>query len=139
LRNGLVKAERFGNLIVTGGRANLAALLAGTTGLHVINVGIGSGNTAAVAADTALTEPVLTNVTEIRVGESLEAEDGTTFDDPRIVQFHFNFGTDTAVGKAVWEYGLICADGSLFSRIVRPTVFNKTDLDRIIGYWQIQF
>jgi hypothetical protein len=133
------RGERVGNLIVTRGRANLAALLAGESGLHATHVGVGSGNVPASSMDVALSEPELSEISEARVGVGLEAEDGSLFNDPKIVQFHFSFGTDAAVGKTIWEYGLICADGSLFSRIVRPSGFVKTEYDRIFGYWQIQF
>lgn len=139
IRHGGERVERIDNLIVTAGRANLAKLLGGKTGMHVTHVGVGSGKVAAAPGDTALTAPELTPVTEVRIGQGLEAEDGSTFDDPRMVQFHFRIGTSAAVGKEIWEYGLMGADGSLFSRIVRPSGFTKTDIDMIVGFWQIQF
>ena len=69
----------------------------------------------------------------------LTASDGTTFDDPRVVQFHFRIGLEVGVGMEIGEYGLYSADGTLFSRIVRASTFTKTAIDAIEGYWQIQF
>lgn len=135
-----VKKEVTDNLIVTGGRNALANLLGNNgTGKHITQVAIGEGSSPASAADTALTNSASVNVTETRIGSNLEAEDGTTFSDARIVQFHFVIGKTVGNGLDVQEYGLLCADGTLFSRIVRDAAFTKTDIDSIRGYWQIQF
>lgn len=139
IRNGEVVREAKDNLIVTTGRNALAKLLSGQTGMHVAQVGVGSGSGAPAEDDTALTDSVTVNIAEARVGDNLEAEDGTVFSDARIVQFHFVFGTDVAVGLSISEYGLFCADGALFSRVVRETSFVKTNLDKIVGFWQITF
>lgn len=139
IRHGAVlEAVHQKNLVVTSGRAALAKLLGGQTGMHVTKVGIGTNGTTPATGDTALTNPVTVTVTP-RIGTNLEAEDGSTFSDVRIVQFHFLFDTSTGNGTEIAEYGLLCADGSLFSRIVRSGVFKKTNLDSIRGYWQIQF
>lgn len=127
------------NLILNGGRNALAKLLGGQTGMHIAQIGVGTGNTAAAETDTELTGAVKVNVSETRVAEDLEAEDGTIFDDTRVVQFHFVFGLETAVGMSISEYGLYCADGTLFSRVVRESPFFKTSVDKIIGFWQITF
>ena len=144
IREGKVIMEARDNLIVTTGRNALAKLLAGQTGMHVTQFGVGTNSDPADAADTNLTgmdggEPVKVNITEARVGTGLEAEDGTTFSDPKVVQFHFVLGTAAAVGMNISEYGLFCADGSLFSRVVRERAFPKTALDKIVGFWQITF
>ena len=135
----LYKCETIKNLIVTTGRNNLAKLLGGSTGMHVTHIGIGTGSDAAVSTDTALTNVVKVAVSETRVGTNLMAPDKTTFDDLKIVQFHFRIGLDIGVGMSIAEYGLFCADNTLFSRIVRASAFTKTAIDAIEGYWQIQF
>lgn len=135
----LYKSETVKNLIVTTGRNNLAKLLGGSTGMHVTHIGIGTGGDAAVSTDTALTGVVKVAVSETRVGTNLMAPDKTTFDDLKIVQFHFRIGLDVGVGMSIAEYGLFCADNTLFSRIVRASAFTKTAIDAIEGYWQIQF
>lgn len=135
----LYACETITNLIVTQGRNNLAKLLGGQTGMHVTHVGIGTGIDMAVSTDTALTGATKVPITETRVGSNLMAADKTTFDDARIVQFHFRIGLEIGNGMAIGEYGLYCANNTLFSHIVRSSVFTKTPIDAIEGYWQIQF
>ena len=135
----LYQEEETDNLIVTQGRLNLAKLLSGETGMHISHVGIGTGTDAAVSTDTDLTEEVLIAISDAKVATGLTAPDGTTFDDPRVVQFHFRIGLEVGVGMTIGEYGLYAADGTLFSRIVRASTFTKTSIDAIEGYWQIQF
>lgn len=140
IRNGvLYKCEMIKNLIVTQGRFNLAKLLGGQTGMHVTHVGIGTGTDAAISTDMDLSNVIKVPVSEVRVASGLMAPDKTTFDDTRIVQFHFRIGLETGNGMKIGEYGLFCADSTLFSRIVRDSVFEKTSIDAIEGYWQIQF
>lgn len=135
----LYREEETDNLIVTQGRLNLAKLLSGLTGIHVSHVGIGTGTDAAVSTDTDLSDVIKIAVSDAKVATGLTAPDGTIFDDPRVVQFHFRIGLEVGVGMAIGEYGLYSADGTLFSRIVRASTFTKTSIDAIEGYWQIQF
>ena len=136
----LLSSETVDNLIVNGGKAALAHLLGNNgTGKHIATVGIGEGADPPAAEDTVLTGSVTVSIGETRIATGLEAEDGSLFDAPNIVQFHFNFDKATGNGIAIREYGLFCADGTLFSRIVRAAAFVKTDIDAIRGFWQIQF
>lgn len=135
----LYKHEETDNLIVTQGRLNLAKLLSGETGMYVSHAGIGTGTDAAISTDTDLTEVIKIAVSDAKVATGLTAPDGTTFDDPRVAQFHFRIGLEVGVGMEIGEYGLYAADGTLFSRIVRASTFTKTAIDAIEGYWQIQF
>ncbi|WP_302806772.1 hypothetical protein [Cloacibacillus porcorum] len=139
IRDGQIIYTGKDNLIVTSGRNALAKLLGGQTGMHVTQVGVGTGGTAPDAGDTGITGAVKVNISETRIGTGLEAEDGTIFDDPRVIQFHFVFGIDTAVNMDIFEYGLFCADGTLFSRVVREKPLPKSNTDKIIGFWQITF
>jgi len=139
VRDGKIIDISQDNLIVTQGRNNLAKLLGGQVGMHVSKVGVGTGSAPAASTDTAITNAVKVAVTEVRVGTGLEAEDGTTFSDPKIVQFHFRFGLAVAAGVVIHEYGLFCANDTLFSRVVRESPFTKTAIDQIVGFWQIQF
>ena len=127
------------NLIVTGGRNALAKLLGGQTGMHISSIAVGTGSVPAADGDSAITNPVSVPISDVRVGSDLEDEDGTVFESPNVVQFHFVFPRDAAVGVQIGEYGLFCADGTLFSRVVRDTAFEKTALDKITGFWQITF
>lgn len=136
----LLSTEKIDNLIVNGGKNALANLLGNNgAGKHIATVGIGEGADPPAAEDTVLTESVTVSISETRIATGLEAEDGSLFDAPNIVQFHFNFDKATGNGIAIREYGLFCADGTLFSRIVRAAAFVKTDIDAIRGFWQIQF
>jgi len=135
----VIRAEAVHNLIVSQGRNNLARLLGGQTGMHVTQFGLGTGSTAAASADTGLTDTLKFDLIETRIGTGLEAEDGSTFDDPKAIQFFFRVGLEEAVGMNIFEYGLFCADETLFSRIVRPSVMIKSNLEQIRGFWQIQF
>lgn len=141
IRDGKVIAERSDNLITTSGRELLAQLLGGKTTDHVTKVGVGTGGAAAALTDTVLTDAVKVDVKETRVGTGLETEDGTTFDSPNVVQFHFVFGLDDAKGMSIAEYGLFCGEAGdkLFSRVVREEPFKKMDIDKIVGFWQITF
>lgn len=127
------------NLIVTGGRNALAKLLSGQTGMHISSIAVGTGSAPAADGDAAITDPVSVDISDVRVGTNLEDEDGAIFESPNVVQFHFVFPRDAAVGVQIGEYGLFCADGTLFSRVVRDTPFEKTALDKITGFWQITF
>lgn len=138
VRNGKLFETVQENLIVTSGKNALTKLLGGETGMHVTQVGIGESASIAVPQDTGLINPVKVNVTP-RIGIGLEAENGSLFNNPRIVQFHFVFAQNIAVGKNIREYGLFCADGTLFSRVARTSEFTKTSVDRLIGFWQITF
>lgn len=140
IRDGaLYRTERIKNLIVLQGRNNLAQLLGGKTGMHIVNIGLGEGNNPAMSADVELTNPLLITITESRIGTGLLTEDGELYDDARVAQFHFRVGKSVAVGKPIWEYGLFAADGTLFSRLVRNYEFIKDNTDMIEGYWQVQF
>lgn len=140
IRDGHVISESQDNLILNGGRNALANLLGGKgSNKHITQVGVGTGSKAATDADTTLTDPVKVAVKEVRVGSSLESDNGEPFEDQKVVQFHFVFGLNDAADKAISEYGLYCADDTLFSRVVRAKPFNKTSVDKIVGYWQISF
>lgn len=139
IRDGKVIHEAHDNLIVTTGRAALANLLGNKgTNKYIAQIGVGTGGAAATDGDTDLTGAVKVNVTT-RIGTDLESEEGATFEDPKVVQFHFVFKLTDAVNMAIHEYGLYCKDGTLFSRVVRESAFTKTSVDKIIGYWQITF
>lgn len=129
------------NLVVTGGKSAMAKLVAGEDAENnkVTQVGVGVSTVEATEADTELTDPANVEIDEARVGANLEDDEGGTFEDPHTVQFHFTIGREEAVGKAIAEYGLLTAGGALFSRVVREKPFEKTNMDRIVGFWQIKF
>lgn len=114
------------NLIVTAGRQRMAELLAGASSAHVTHVGIGTGTDAASIDDTALKDQVLIPVT----GTKAEG---------KVAHFDFTIDTGTGNGLKIREFGLFCADGTMFSHRVRTGVIEKADDIEIEGYWEIRF
>ena len=115
------------NLIVDAGRIRMAELLGGTkASQHVTHVGIGSGSAPADPGDINLTDRVLVPVKTVVI-------DGKT------VHFDFFVPADVGNGTAIREFGLFCADGTMFSRRVRSGTIEKEPDIEIEGYWEIHF
>ena len=115
------------NLIVDAGRIRMAELLGGTkAGQHVTHIGIGSGSVQADPGDINLTNRTLVPVKAVSI-------DGKT------AHFDFFIGTDAGNGTAIREFGLFCADGTMFSRRVRSGTIEKEPDIEIEGYWEIHF
>lgn len=115
------------NLIVNTGRSGLAHLLAGdTTDREVERIGFGTSGTDPDSADTELTDAFE------------KAIDGFTYPDSQSVKFDFELDYSEANGKDIAEFGLICADDSLFSRKTRAVIEKTVDF-KIVGSWTIIF
>jgi hypothetical protein len=112
------------NLIVSTGYGNLFSLLSGTTGKHISKVQIGTNSTAVSSADTAITNPVDLAITSY-----------TASDSSLIIKFALNGSTGN--GTTFNEFGLICADGSLFSRRVWAAIPKVAELS-LEGVWTIK-
>lgn len=115
------------NLIVNGARSMLARLIAGDgAGLAVNRIGFGVGSAPAQPDDTALTSAYVRGLT------------GHSYPEPGAVQFAFALATSEANGLTIREFGLINADGSLFSRKVRGGIEKNDDIS-LEGTWTIIF
>ena len=115
------------NLIVDTGRIRMAELLGGTAvGKHVTHVGIGSGSDPADPGDIDITNKTLVPIKAVTIN-------GKT------AHFDFFIGTDVGNGTAIREFGLFCADGTMFSRRVRSGTIEKASDIEIEGYWEISF
>lgn len=115
------------NLITTIGKNNMTQLIsAGVADKQIALVQCGSNATATDIADTAITTPATVGL------------DSTSYPTLSSVRFGWTFGTGDANGMTVVEFGLICADGGLFSRITRPPIA-KTAAISIVGAWEIDF
>lgn len=113
------------NLIVNGARAIQAQRLAGEgEGRHVARIGFGEGSSPASPNDTGLTGAYTRDL----VGHDYPATGE--------VRFHFELARSEANGKMIREFGLIAADGTLFSRKVRG-VIEKYDEISLSGTWTI--
>ena len=115
------------NLIVNGAKDQLARLVGGAgAGRHITHIGFGIGTTAAAPTNTGLSGAYWKPVTAV----SYPATGRVAFD--------WTLSTAEANGMAITEFGLRCADGTLFARKVRAAI-NKSDDLSLIGTWTIIF
>lgn len=115
------------NLIVNGAKDQLARLVGGAgAGRHITHIGFGIGTTAAAPANTGLTGAYWKPVATV----SYHATGRVAFD--------WSLSTAEANGMAITEFGLRCADGTLFARKVRAAIHKSDDLS-LTGTWTIIF
>jgi len=114
------------NLVVDAGRIRLAELAAGKSGSCITKIGVGSGSTAEAADDTELEGQQLFPLTSASV-------------DGRDARFDFLIDNSQANGLKIHEFGLFCADGTMFSHRVRTGLIEKEDDIQIKGYWILHF
>jgi hypothetical protein len=64
---------------------------------------------------------------------------GHTYPEAGQVQFSWNLATSEDNGQAILEFGLICADGTLFARRTRTNpIYKESDIS-LLGTWTIIF
>ena len=114
------------NLVVDAGRIRLAELAAGKSSACITKIGVGSGSTAEAADDTELEGQQLFPLTSATV-------------DGRDARFDFLIDNSQANGLKIHEFGLFCADGTMFSHRVRTGLIEKEDDIQIEGYWILHF
>lgn len=121
------------NLVVYTGRERLAQLLAGKTTNTIAYVGVGTSGKDEADEDQTLTGQQLFPIT----GSSVDGRDA---------RFDFAIGTADANGMAIREFGLFCADKTMFSHRIRrrkdtgaAAVIDKQEDVSIEGYWVIHF
>jgi hypothetical protein len=116
-----------GNLIVNGAKNQLARLIGGSgTNRQITRIGFGIGQAAAAPGDTALTSAYVKAIGSVEY--------------PATGQVRFNWSLSTAEmnGVSITEFGLLCADGALFSRKARAPIAKDEDLS-LTGAWTIIF
>ena len=128
LKNGrIVKTISDHNMVVDVGRIRLAELAAGTkANQHITQIGLGSGSETEDASDISLTNQTLLPLSGVTVTG-------------RDVRFDFFVDTDQANGLQVLEFGLFCADNTMFSHRVRSGVIEKENDIQLKGYWILHF
>jgi hypothetical protein len=130
-KNGiLIEEPEEKNLIVTVGRTQMAHLLAGDfTGKQITKISFGTSGTSPALTDTKITSPFTKNL------------NGFSYPADGQVKFSWNLTTAEANGKAILEFGLICADAALFSRRIRESgkPINKESDISLEGDWTIIF
>lgn len=127
-RNGVLIGEFDElNLIVAGAKNQLARMIGGdAANRNIVNIGFGIGASPAAPGNTALTSAYTKAVTSIDYPAAGQ------------VRFNWSLSTSEANGKEITEFGLICADGTLFSRKVRAPIQKESDLS-LSGSWTIIF
>jgi hypothetical protein len=115
------------NLVVSVGKTNIAARMAGNTAAVMSHMAIGTGNTAAVVGDTTL-ETELARV-------ALTVAGGTPSSNTVTYSASYPAGTGTG---ALTEAGIFNAvsSGTMLCRTVFP-VINKQAADSIVITWVI--
>jgi hypothetical protein len=115
------------NMILAPARSALAALLGGGGSAKVINrIGFGTNGTAPTPSDTALTSGYVKSVGAV------------TYPGAGQVRFAWSLAGSEANGKTLREFGLVCTDGTLFSRKVRGAIEKESDIS-LTGTWTISF
>ncbi|TXF11942.1 hypothetical protein [Pelomicrobium methylotrophicum] len=127
-RRGLLVAEvAEPNLIVNGAKDQLARLVGGAgTGRHITHIGFGVGTAAAAPGNTDLASAFWKPVTSVSYPATGQ------------VAFAWSLSTAEANGLAITEFGLRCADGTLFARKVRAPIHKSDDLS-LTGVWTLIF
>lgn len=113
------------NLIVASGYTAAAEALAGVAGAKIVNVAIGTNGKEPTPEDTNIKNAIIIPLQSV------------TYLTPATVRFNFTIGYDAANGVNIREFGLMTADGRLFSRRVRE-VLEKSQYLTISGMWEIR-
>nr|DAY82555.1 MAG TPA: tail-collar fiber protein [Caudoviricetes sp.] len=114
------------NLVVEAGRVRLAELAAGVSTACITQIGVGEGDTTEADTDTELTNQALFPLDKASVIG-------------RDARFDFSIDNTQGNGLKIHEFGLFCADGTMFSHRVRSGVIEKAEDISIKGYWILHF
>ena len=128
-KNGtLVEESEDHNMIVNGAKLEMSHLIAGDgSNRHITTISLGTSGTAPAAGNTAITNAFTKAISGIEYPASGQ------------VKFKWVISATEANGKAILEFGLVCADGTLFARYVRTTALNKDSDFSLEGDWTIEF
>lgn len=112
------------NLIVNSGYLALFSGLGGIANKNIVKVQCGTNGTNPVVTDTTITNAV-----------DLTINTFTPSSNNLIIKFQL--GANDANGMTIAEFGLICADGTLFSRKSWQPFLKIADLS-VEGTWTIK-
>lgn len=125
-RKRLIEEYADHNLIVNGARVAVAHLLSGAgEGKQIAQIAFGTGGNIPTPDDAAITN----QFTKPLLSASYPAAGQ--------VEFKWNLLSDEANDKAILEFGLLCADGTLFARKVRSEAIPKEPDISLEGEWII--
>jgi hypothetical protein len=124
----LIETFEDHNLIVNLARVSMAHLIAGDVAQRsMLSIAFGTNGSTPTVDDTEITNPFVKGL-----GAAAYPQAGQ-------VRFAWNLTTSEANGKAIMEFGLLTADGSLFCRRTRTTPINKESDISLEGTWTIIF
>jgi hypothetical protein len=127
-RGKLIEDYEEHNLIVNGARSAMARLIAGDIeGKSIANIALGTNGDTPTPDDTEIT------------GAFTKAVTGFSYPAPGQVEVAWNLSVSEANDLAIIEFGLCCADGTLFARKTRENPIHKADDISIDGQWLIIF
>lgn len=129
INNKLILIEEYidKNLIVTVGKEKICNLLANDGVSNYINqIIFGTSGITPTINDTSITNPFPKSTT------------GFSYPTVKSVKFEWTLGLAENNGVTIKEYGLTCADGTLFSRKVRSGIDKEADV-LLEGSWTIGF
>jgi hypothetical protein len=114
------------NMVVNGGRDQIARLIAGNVAGRSINrIAFGTNGTSPDAADTAITNQFVRPV------------NGFVYPAMGQVQIDWELPVNENNGMAIMEFGLLTVDGTLFARRTRQNpIYKESDIS-IEGHWTI--
>lgn len=122
-----IEHYRDENMIMAQARNALARLIGGDgSGKTVTKIGVGTNGDGPTPDDTGLRDAYAKAVT------------GCTYPATGEACFDFTIGAAEANGMAIREFGLLCGDGTLFSRKTRGVIEKADDIE-IRGTWTIKF
>jgi hypothetical protein len=127
-RGKLIEEYAEHNLIVDSARLAMTKLLAGAgDGKTISRIAFGANGNIPVLTDTEITSPYVKDISSVSYPANNK------------VEFSWWLGNDEANGKAISEFGLLCADGTLFARKSRTKPLNKEFDIAVEGQWIIIF
>lgn len=121
------------NLVVNLGRTNMVKLLGGdAAGLVVTKIGVGTGSTAATAADTGLTGAYVKLLNTAGTSNIY-----TLVSNVAKVTFGYQFDTSEANGMSIQEFGLYNSASVLVARKVLSSAIAKNSSFAVSGTWTL--
>jgi len=117
------------NLVVDLGRHAAVLLLGGSgSAAAVTQIGVGTSNTAATNADTALTSAFVKNLNTAGTVNTYTTN---------TVTFGYQIDTTEANGMTIWEFGLFTSSNVLVARKVLSSSIAKNSSFAIAGTWTL--
>ena len=127
-RGNLIETYQEQNLIMDGAREIMAQLISGAgAGRTITQIAFGTSGSSPQPSDTAITGAYSKPIESVSYPALGQAE------------FRWNLLTTEANGLDIFEFGLICADGTLYARKVRDRAFPKNSDFALEGEWIIIF